>query len=176
MTYVYEYELAAAFFMAVLYIFLKLQYSSQVLGNRLFQRLTFMAMLADGLDVVAALSIERFFDYPYWIVMLINTIYFISTMVFGVYFVEYAYYLRYKERHIDFMYILSKLIALAYIIMMLHNSVTGYVFSFDENGKYVHGSLYMLVYIIPFFYYLISVISTFHIFPRFTFKQKMSTI
>ncbi|MBP5199010.1 MAG: response regulator, partial [Lachnospiraceae bacterium] len=34
----------------------------------------------------------------------------------------------------------------------------------------------MLVYIIPFFYYLISVISTFHIFPKFTFKQKMSTI
>ncbi|MCR5254489.1 MAG: response regulator [Acetatifactor sp.] len=176
MTYVYEYELAAAFFMAVLYIFLKLQYSSKILGNRLFQRLTFMAMLADGLDVVAALAIDRFADLSFWTVMLVNTVYFIATMVFGVYFVEYAYYLRYKERHIDFMYILTKLIAFAYIVMMLHNSVSGYVFYFDENGNYIHGSLYMLVYFIPFFYYVISVISTIIIFPEFTVKQRISTI
>ena len=53
-----SFETASAFFLVVLYICMKLQYSTRSKINKEFQRLTLLVLCADVLDVATAVTIS----------------------------------------------------------------------------------------------------------------------
>ncbi|MBD5525785.1 MAG: HD-GYP domain-containing protein [Lachnospiraceae bacterium] len=50
----------------------------------------------------------------------------------------------------------------------------GFIFSFNEQGEYVHGSLYLLVYIVPFYYIVFTTVVLIKNQSFFKVKQKVS--
>ncbi len=176
MKYTYQYELGAALFVGILYLYTRLQYSRIVKVNRIFQRLVLTAFFAELNDVLGALSINYYYMLPKWIVTGVNSLYFACALLFGMYFVEYTFYIKYKKTQLNPAYMLSKLLGAVFMIMIIHNIFSGYVFSVSDTGEYVHGPLYLLVYATPFLYYLLSVWAMLGSFSGFSKKQKTSVV
>ena len=83
---------------------------------------------------------------------IINTIYFALT--FGL---EYAL-LRYVESYVGYnVHRLknihaNKILYLFLLFILCINTLTGFLFSFNAEGEYIHGSFYLLVYVLPIYY------------------------
>lgn len=171
-----DFEIAVIGYLLILYVFLCIQYSEQSEINKKFRRLTFFVLVSDIMDVVTAVTISYGTSVPVWLNVAMNTIYLGLAAEMAYYFMGYvaAYIPLRKDRGTFFL--LHRGILLAYFAVLIVNLFTGLLFFFNEQKEYVHGSLYLCVYIIPL--YFIAV--TFFVFLRnqkcFTFMQQVSIL
>lgn len=149
------YEVAAAIFLSFLTGYVRLQYNMKLRSNRLFLRLALSILFNDILDIVTAFTISNADVLPEMLNMVINTLYLLSCALTGVILLEYASEslknlgIEQEKWHIK----AGIIIGIIYFSLIILNFFTGCIFDF-KGKQYNHGSLYMSIYVIPYFYFV----------------------
>ncbi|MCM1160449.1 MAG: response regulator [Roseburia sp.] len=170
-----NFEVAAAIYMAILYIFLKIQYEGHSKGYREFQKLMLLILLADIMDVITAFTISYAMLVPIWLNMLINTVYFSLDAAFLYKFVNYVVFCASSGKKGALGdNILNKIIWIGYAGTLFYNLFSGVIFSFSREGEYRHGILYPIVYAAPVYFILYAAVVFFSNQKAFDKKQRVS--
>lgn len=149
------YEVAATIFLSFLTGYVRLQYNMKLRSNRLFLRLALSILFNDILDIVTAFTISNADVLPEMLNMVINTLYLLSCALTGVILLDYASEslknlgIEQEKWHIK----AGIIIGIIYFSLIILNFFTGCIFDF-KGKQYNHGSLYMSIYVIPYFYFV----------------------
>ena len=149
------YEVAAAIFLSFLTGYVRLQYNMKLRSNRLFLRLALSILFNDILDIVTAFTISNADVLPEMLNMVLNTLYLLSCALTGVILLDYASEslknlgIEQEKWHIK----AGIIIGIIYFSLIILNFFTGCIFDF-KGKQYNHGSLYMSIYVIPYFYFV----------------------
>ena len=71
---------------------------------------------------------------------------------------------------------INKLLLGLFVVLVFINFFTGCIFSFSEEGLYVHGPLYLVIYILPYYYIMCSGMILICNFQRFRPWQRISIV
>ena len=149
------YEVAAAIFLSFLTGYVRLQYNMKLRSNRLFLRLALSILINDILDIVTAFTISNADVLPEMLNMFLNTSYLLSCALTGVILLDYASEslknlgIEQGKWHIK----AGIIIGIIYFSLIVLNFFTGCIFDF-KGEQYNHGSLYMSIYVFPYFYFV----------------------
>ncbi len=172
-----DFELAVIGYLITMYVFLHIQYSGQSEINTKFRRLTLFVLLSDILDVSTALTISYGAVVPVWFNMVLNTVYFGMAAGMAYYFLCYvAAYVSVKEGKSALSPVHFYLLLVYYGVLGINLLVQNLLFQFDVHGKYIHGSLYVIVFLVPLYYMLVTLFIYIRNQECFALKQKISTI
>lgn len=174
MLYNIYYECAAIAFIFILNIYIRIQYNSKPLTNRLYKRLALFLLIALILDVTTAVTISYASEIPVWLNTLLNFLYFVSDIFLEYQFIIYCVVCTF-ERKIPAVQWGCRIGSGVVFIILIVNFFTGIVFSFDKTG-YVHGPLYMMVYMIPIAATIGSAAVLFVGYKRFSKNQRIALI
>ena len=155
MLYNIFFEMASIVYMVIIYVFLHIQYSAQSEANREFRRLALYVLLANILDVATAITISYSARVWHWANMGLNSVYFAMDAMMGYQFMRYVSSYVKSRRNAKDRRVLRGL-HITYLGLIFLNLFTGVIFNFDAEGRYLHGPLYLLVYLMPFFYIFYS--------------------
>ncbi len=167
-----SFETASAFFLVVLYICMKLQYSTRSKINKEFQRLTLLVLCADVLDVATAVTISYAGVLPIPLNLFLNTAYFAVDALVGYQFMYYSRLCVDRTSENSLMLRGNRLVVGIYFIILGINLWNGCIFSISPDGRYVHGALYIMVYVLPYYllgcsaYVLLAQLRKFHIWQK----------
>ena len=186
MVYNISFEVASTFFLAILYVYIRLQYSNKSQVNKEFKKLTLCMLASNVLDVVSAITISYGSQLPRWVNWLTNTVFFVSTAYMGYHFTTYSRACvhrkelegatdkaggKVKKEKID---IFNKGLMILYIGFLCINLFTGLIFDIGENGEYIHGPLYYAVYALSYYFILCGMFIMFSNYRKFEKKQMFS--
>lgn len=149
------YEVAAAIFLSFLTGYVRLQYNMKLRSNRLFLRLALSILFNDILDIVTAFTISNADVLPEMLNMVLNTLYLLSCALTGVILLDYVSEslknlgIEHGKWHIK----AGIIIGIIYFSLIILNFFTGCIFDF-KGKQYNHGSLYMSIYVFPYFYFV----------------------
>lgn len=171
-----DFEVASAVFLVIFFLFMKLQYSMQSKINQEFQKLTAFVLLADVMDVATAVTISYAAVLPVWPNLFLNTVYFMAITVVGYQFMCYSWLCVDKERKRNLLLSLNRILLFVSFIILAVNLFNGCIFSISETGEYVHGPVYLMVYIIPYYFIGCSAVILLSHFNSFQKWQRISII
>jgi signal transduction histidine kinase len=176
LTYNIYFELSAAVFLVIMLLFVKIQYSTQSSVNKEFLKMTALVLIADVLDVATAITISYAFSVPVWINILLNTLYFLADAVVGYRFMFYfKFYVSRNRENTPFLRF-NKLVLLCYCGLLAANLFWGGIFTFTPDGGYVHGEIYPIVYIVPYYFIACSAVILISNFSKFQKWQRISIL
>lgn len=167
-----SFETASAFFLVILFIWMKLQYSTESEINKEFQKLTLLVLCADVLDVATAVTISYAKALPGAFNLFLNTAYFVVDALVGYQFMYYSRLCVDRTRRKSLMLRINRLVLGIYLVILGVNLFNGCIFSMGMNDEYVHGTLYILVYAMPYYfiscsaYVLLARFRKFHVWQR----------
>lgn len=148
MIYNVHYELAALVFMFIFYFSLKAQYSKEATKVYYYANTILVYMFATFMDIVSAITISYASILPTWVNMLSNTLFVLSVLICYYCFLRYVRKYIVQE-HSVWEKRISNAVCVAYGALLLINYFTHWVFYFDDKDTYVHGPLYLMIYIVP---------------------------
>lgn len=169
-----DFEIVGVIYVLVVYAALSIYYSNQSEVNKKFKIVVKCILAAEIMDIVTAITISYGSVIPPKLNIIANTVYFILAYSLGYSF------LRYVESYVNQNVNRGKSIRVNKIIyflllgLLILNMSAGFLFSFNEAGEYIHGSLYLFVYIVPFYYILFSTVVLIKNQRFFKTKQKLS--
>ncbi|MCR5098585.1 MAG: response regulator [Lachnospiraceae bacterium] len=140
------FEFAATGFLGILLLYLHIEYPKASESNRRYREWVMWILICAIVDIVATRTTDYGHMIPPMVNIIINTFYF---MVSAEGFWSMAKYLHslFKGNYSDkYMAILGKLIYV-WLGLMVVNIFTGWIFTFDETGTYMHGSYYFLIFV-----------------------------
>lgn len=173
MTYNVHYAIAGLLFIIVYFIFLKTQYN--INNNRRFIMMIFVVFVADLFDIITAITISYGSIVPIWLNYLLNTFYYIFSVLSAYCFPNYIRGVIYdKEYKLGDKINLSILIF--YIFICIINISTGIIFSFNDAGQYLHGPFYYYVFIVTIYYMMFAFIRMIVCRAKFSKKQLYSIL
>ena len=79
LVYNIHYEVAAAAFAAILFLYVRMFYGTNKKSSLAFQRLIIVLLICDILDVVTAITISAYQFVPWTFNMILNSLYFAFT-------------------------------------------------------------------------------------------------
>nr|MCR5053286.1 response regulator [Lachnospiraceae bacterium] len=141
------FELAATGFLVILLLYLYIQYPNASESNLRYRQWVTWILISQIMDVVTG----RMIDYGYRINttlnIIANTAYFFTCAGSFWGFARYLHSFVNNKKSRTYMKI-NTVIITVYVSIMIINVFTGWVFTFDENGAYVHGPIYAACYLI----------------------------
>ena len=167
------FEVAATGFLAVLLLYLYVQYPNPTEGNILYRKWVVWVLIAEILDVITG----RMIDYGNRILpvlnIIVNTVYFFSTACMNYRFSKYIHtFVKSKSSKLYMSF--CKLSLFLYLCLMTANIFGGWVFTFNENGQYVHGPIYFTCYFIQIIIAVATVILLWSYRKQLEPRQKMA--
>lgn len=170
-----DFEVAAIVFLIIINTFVRLKYAAENEVNKEFRKLALYVLIACMLDVTTAITISYGSYIPPVINLLFSTVYFGMNIAVGFQFMQYVSAWAYQSEPRKGFFFNKIVYGLCFFVLIV-NLFTGIVFSFNNEGNYIHGILYYFVYAFPFYYIIFSLgISLFH-FKQFTMEQRISII
>ena len=170
------FEIASAFFLVILFICMKLQYSTKSEINKEFQKLTLLILCANILDVSTAITISYAKVIPEFVNLFLNTVYFVADAFVGYQFMYYSRLCVGRVRENSLMLRINRFLMGVYLSILALNVFNGCIFSMGPEGEYVHGVLYILVYIVPYYFIACSAYVLLYHLKKFQTRQKASVI
>jgi signal transduction histidine kinase/CheY-like chemotaxis protein len=170
------FELAAAFFMFLLTIYVRLQFNMEDSRNRLFFRVGIFICISNAMDVITAVTISNGDMIPPMLNTVLNTIYFATNGILSFLFLEYSLKHTFEDKKRQVGNAIGLLVLGAYMLLLLVSFVNGCVFSFDGTGAYIHGPLYLIVFLVPYLFFAVSAIFMLAALPKFSRRQKVSVV
>ncbi len=146
-----NFEAAAFILLTILYIYLRVRYYNRSAINVALGRLVIAEQFTVFLDLLTSVTITYADVVPLWVNMLLNSLYYgaigLSSCMVAMFVMAFA------KDSISYKVVVTgaKAILLLYYVLLVVNLFTGLLFDFS-NGEYVHGSLYVIVYIFPAFF------------------------
>lgn len=166
------FEVAAAIFLVILIICIKLQYNMQSEINKEFHKLALLALFADVMDVTTAVTISYAAEIPYSYNLFFNSVYFVVDAFLGYQFMYYSRLCVDRTQKNGLMLRINRALLSIYMILLAVNLFSGCIFYFDTDGVYSHGFLYLSVYLVPYYfiacsaYVLLMHLKKFHLWQR----------
>lgn len=169
-----DFEVAGTIYILVIYAALHIFYSSQSEVNKKFMLLVKCTLFAEIMDIITAITISYGSVIPSEVNILVNTFYFMLTFSLGYALLLYVESYVGHSVHRTLNMRINKIIYILLLSFLLLNVFMGFLFSFNGEGEYVHGNLYLLVYLAPIYYVAVStaVLAKNHNF--FNLRQKLS--
>lgn len=152
-----HYEIAATLFLSVVLAYMRIQYTAKDRSSKKFRQLVALVILANILDVGTAFMISYASLLPAIICQLINTAYYIMLLYMLYSYIEYIEIFL-KQRINSVNNIINKALLLLSLLMLFMNIFTGCAFSFNENGEYIHGPLYLYIFLLSIYFVLDSLV------------------
>lgn len=147
-----NFEIAGVIYILVIYAALCIFYSDQSEVNQKFKLLVLSVLAAEVMDIVTAITISYGSVIPPELNVFANTIYFALTFSLGYALLRYVEsYVGQNEHRLKNIHG-NKILYLFLLFLLCVNILTGFLFRFDGEGNYIHGSLYLLVYLVPIYY------------------------
>ncbi len=176
MKYNIDFNILSAVFLTVYYIFLKVQYNSELKSNKCFRLLALSVVIADILDTATAITISYSASVPVAFNYFLNVIYFLSAAFSTIMLPAYIRFLLDPEgkRQLYDKIIIGFMLINAF--MIITDPFTHLIFYFDENKEYTSGPLYLSVFIIPVLYMTSSLLRIIYKRKVFSKKQFYGTI
>ncbi len=176
MKYNVDFEIMGLIITFVVLIYFNLNYVIRTRTDKAFNRLLYFIIFSCALDMITAYTISL--ENPG--LNILNNImtmgYFFCAFLTAVSFEEYIVSYIYEKRNLGVLEILRRVIIVLYTLHGLLNPFTGLAFYFTPEGKYVHGTLYMLGYYIPALFVISSLYHIFRYHKKFDRKQWISGI
>ena len=169
-------ELTAIVYVGILCIYHELQYSSKRETNASFSRLAWTVFAAAVFDVLTAVTISYADKVPVLLNMLLNTIYFETDALIAFFFVRYVATCVYEKEERKKVMKVNHFLHCIYICILIFNLFAEWVFGFNDDGKYVHGAIYLIVYIMPLYYLCFTAWLLVKNWEKFHRKQKVSIV
>lgn len=177
-TYNIDYDIAAVLLMLIEIFFLRLQYTHDKYSNRLFIMLLHASFLLNIVDIASSLMLTTYAGkVSVFVLRTVMDLYYLTNafvfLVFYRYIVEYlgdtqertvAYYVR---TYFPFVFIVECLFA---------NHYANIFFSSGKYGHFSYGSLILIIYIYPLYYYVLTLISLFRNRKSITIKHFVSVL
>ncbi len=141
------FETAAVGFMAVLLLYLYVEYPNASESNKRYRQWVAWILVSDIVDVVTSRMTDYGSSIPPIVNIIASTIYF---LVSAFCFLSLAKYLHslVKGRQSDlYIRFLDRLVIL-YVALMIVNIFTGWVFTYDAAGTYIHGPAYFMIFVL----------------------------
>lgn len=173
MLYNINYEVAAIAFMIIFFFSLKAQYPKDVREIQNFANALLIYIVATALDIISAIMISYASQIPCWVNMIVNAVYAISCAIFFYSLEQYISKYLLLERMV-WEKKLSNIICAVYCVILVTNYFTHWIFYFDDNGNYIHGPLYVLIFLIPLYFILVTGMILAVRNRKFDRKQKIS--
>ena len=169
-----DFEVVGAIYVLIVYAALKIYYSNQSEVNKKFKRVLQCVLATEIMDIVTAITISYGNVIPPPLNILVNTVYFMLTFSLGYFFLRYVEsYVHQSVSRVRSIRI-NKISYILLLALLVCNMFAGFVFSFNEKGEYIHGSLYLLVYIVPLYYLVFATMVLIKNQSFFEAKQKVS--
>ena len=146
-----NFEAAVFILLTILYIYLRVRYYNRSAINVALGRLVIAEQFTVFLDLLTSVTITYADVVPLWVNMLLNSLYYgaigLSSCMVAMFVMAFA------KDSISYKVVVTgaKVILFLYYVLLVVNLFTGLLFDFS-NGEYVHGSLYVIVYIFPAFF------------------------
>lgn len=147
-------EVAAVLYTIMMYIFLVIQYPVKTEMNREFRNLVVLCFLTTVLDIGTGITISYGACVPPILNTIFNTIYLTVSAIYGYQFVYYALCFVYDAPESQLSMRMNQVVCGVYFLLLFVNLFTGWIFSFNEQGRYVHGPAYVISFLIPFYFML----------------------
>lgn len=176
LVYNISFETASAFFLVILYICIKLQYSTKSEINKEFHKLTLLVLCADILDVTTAVTISYASVLPDTLNLFLNTAYFVTDAFVGYQFMYYSRLCVDRGVTNSRMLLVNRCLLSAYLVILGLNAFNGCIFSMSPQGEYLHGNFYLMVYIVPYYFIACSAYVLLYHLKKFSKWQKVSII
>lgn len=176
MSYNVDFEIAGALFLLVTYVFLRIQYVEQSDSTKQFRRFVGFMLGAEILDVITAMTIDHGDVVPVGLNIFLNTFYLGFSVIFQFQYAVYVHSCFRKRGRGTIIEGICSVVALFYGVCLIVNLFNGMLFSFDENGKYIHGKIYILEFLIPVFYISLALVIMLKNRKAFTKKQVFSVV
>lgn len=169
-----DFEIVGAIYVLVIYGALSIYYSNQSEVHKKFKLVVKCILAAEIMDIVTAVTISYGSMISPKLNIAANTVYFALAFSLGYCFLRYVEsYVNQDINRLKSIQI-NKIVYFLLLALLVLNMFTGFIFGFNEAGEYMHGSLYLLVYIIPLYYLLFSMIVLIRNQRFFKTKQKVS--
>lgn len=169
-------EVAAMIYTVLMYVFLNIQYPIKTELNLEFRKMVILCFLTTLMDVSSGIAIAYGNIIPPIINTALNTAYLLLTAVFGFQFVYYTLCFVYEAPESQLSARLNQGVCIVYGVLLGINLFTGWIFSFNSEGVYIHGPIYVLAFVIPFYYMLYAGIHFLRKNERCSMRQKCSLL
>ncbi|SCY22573.1 Signal transduction histidine kinase [Lachnospiraceae bacterium XBB2008] len=176
MKYNIDFNILSALFLSVYYVFLKVQYNSDVKSNRVFRALVLTVVFAAIMDTVTAVTISFSEMVPVWLNFLLNLIYFMIAALSSYLLPIYIRYLLDPDGKKNTYDRICGVVFCAYELLIVTDPITHLIFYFDENREYTGGPLYLVTFVIPLLYMTSSLVRMIIRRMHFTRKQFVGTV
>ena len=142
----------------VLYLYLVLRYKHMTPVNVAYRRFAFLVMLADFIDVITAVVTSAHELVPNYTHYGFNILDSVFTSIAAFAFIHYIYaYSESDERNLKIRKGINAALLGINLLLLLTNPLTGWVFTYDEAGNYIHEILFVPVaYGFPILFFAIA--------------------
>ena len=149
------FEMAGAIILSIIYAYLKVIYPKKSVSLQKYSRMFAVLIVANILDIVSAVMNEYATSFSNIFLMIFNTLYFCSIIVLQISYFEYV--LTFLNKDIKkWIKILNAAVLGIYLILLIVNIFTGWIFYFNEASVYSRGPLYFVVYATVVYYMAIG--------------------
>ncbi|MGN0650768.1 MAG: response regulator [Oscillospiraceae bacterium] len=171
------FELSAVIYMIVLNVYIRLQFNSKSMVNKLFKTVAVLLLFANIFDIITAITISYALYIPTWINMILNYIYLAMDLAMEFLFMMYSLACVNKgDIRKTVIYRISLVLAILSFLMLTLNFATKWLFDFSPTEGYVHGPLYMVLYVVPFVFIFIVTGILLSNFKNFNTNQRVTII
>lgn len=174
LNYNISYEVASTIFLVILLFFIRLQYNMDSDLNKEFRKLTVIGLIATALDVISAITISFPGVVPGLVNLVLNTLYFASVAALGyqLMYYDFLYVSGKKEKNLFLQ--INRILVCTYYFVLFLNLFTGWFYSFDREGLYVKGPIYLGIYGAPCYFVTCSTVILLSNFRKFRGWQRVS--
>ena len=171
-----DFEIMGLAVTLVIAFYFHMNYVVTTRSDKAFKKLLYFILAAQILDMLTAFTFS--FENPKWNLfnLFMNTCYYMCVAATAVEFEGYV------ASHIDVVIenktyrIMRRIIYVFYVVHGLLNPFTKLAFYFDEEGKYQHGPIYILGYIIPSIFVVGALVQILRYKNCFNRKQRLSSL
>ncbi len=142
----------------IIYSYLVLRYTNMTKVNLAFRRFALIVLLADIIDVLTAIVTSAHALVPNSIHYLFNITDSVFASLSGFAFVYYIYaYSSMKHESMVRRNVMNISLLVINVLLLFTNPITGWVFTYDGNGNYIHETLFVPVaYGFPMLFFAIG--------------------
>ena len=173
MMYNIDFEVVGVLYLLIIYIALKVYYVNQSEVNKKFKGVVKCLIAAELMDIVTAITISYGSAIPPKVNIVANTIYLVLNCSLAYVFLRYVESYVYQDDNRKNIRI-NKIIYGIQLAILVLNMFYGFLFKFNAEGEYLHGNMYILVYVMPMYYIVYATDVLFKNRKLFKMKQKIS--
>lgn len=153
-------ECISTVMLCIVWNYSRQSHSLPTLKNKLFQVCFLTTFLAMTSNILSTICIQNTGVIPLWVNWPVTTIYFIATPLMGVIYFYYALSILYENQpRFPKRWLFLLLPAAFYLLMVISNPFTGYLFSLSLETQYEQGPLIITTYLVFYIYCLFTCVT-----------------